>query len=109
METLRQTAFKRRESFQYMLCHRDCAERIVAIFAHQMKSEYYSGNRSVYIEGIVLENFSALPQTKINSSTKACPRHAVFHYFLSYDRKQYASTTNAHSKRFIKLFKNKNY
>ena len=35
----------------------------------------------MYIEGIELEHFSALPQTEINSHKKLCPRHAVFHYF----------------------------
>ena len=62
----RQTAFKCRESFQYVLCRRDYAERIVASFIHQIQPSYYSGNISMSIEGIVLENFSALPQTEIN-------------------------------------------
>ena len=55
----RWTAFKRRESFQDVLCRRDYAERVVASFDHQIQSEYYSGNISVSIEGIALENFSA--------------------------------------------------
>ena len=76
----RQTEFKRHKSFQYLLCHRDYAERVVASFPHQRQSEYYGVNRYVSIEGIALEHFSALPQTEINSSTKPCPRHAVFHY-----------------------------
>ena len=59
------------------------------------------------IGGIVLEHFSALPQTEINSSTKPCPRHAVFYYFLSDDIEQYAATTTANSKHFIELFKKK--
>ena len=59
------------------------------------------------IEGIVLEHYSALPHTEINSSTKSCPRHAVFHYLLSDDSKQDSATTTAHSKRLIEL-KNKN-
>ena len=33
------------------------------------------------IEGIALENFSALPQTNINPTTLSRQRHAVFHYF----------------------------
>ena len=57
------------------------------------------------IEGILLEYFSASPKTEINSSKKPCPRHAVFHYFLSDDSKKYASTTTAHIKRFIELLK----
>ena len=38
--------------------------------------------QDVSIEGIILEHFSELSQTEINSSTKSCPRHAVFHSFL---------------------------
>ena len=56
-------------------------------------------------EGIALEIFSALPQTEINSSTKPCPRHAVFHSFLSDDIKQDSATTTAHRKRLIELLK----
>ena len=78
----RQIAFKRRKYFQYVLCCRDYAERLVTSFAHQIQSEYYSQNRSVYIEVIALENFSSYPNSGINSSTKSCPRHAVFHFFV---------------------------
>ena len=101
----RQTAFKRRESFRYVLCHRDYAERLVASFSHQIQSDYYGVNRSLYIDVIALEHFSALPQTEINSSTKSCPRHAMFHFFLSYDSKQDSATTTIHGKRLIGLFK----
>ena len=87
-----------------MLCFRDYTERVVASFAHQIQYEYYGGNRSVSIEGIALENFSALPHTEINSSKKPCPRHAVFHFF-SYDSKQDDATTTAHRNRFIGLLK----
>ena len=59
------------------------------------------------IEGIVLEHFSASPQSDINSSTLSRPRHAVFHYFLSDDSNQDFATTNAHSKSLISLLKNK--
>ena len=52
-----------------------------------------------------MENFSAAPQEDINSSTLSRPRHAVFHYFLSGDSKQYAATTTAHSKQLISLLK----
>ena len=50
----RQTAFKRHKSFQDVLCLRDYAERVFSSFAHQIQSEYYSGNRSVSIEGVEL-------------------------------------------------------
>ena len=103
----RRKAFKRRELFQDVLCCCDCAERVVASFSHQIKSEYYGVNRSVYIEGIPLEYLSALPNADINSTTPSHQRHAVFNSFLSDDRKQGASTTTAHSKRSISLLKDK--
>ena len=78
---MRRTAFKRRELFQDVLCCRDYFERVVAIFSNQIQSEYYGGNRSVSIEGITLQHFSAAPQADINSSTLSRPRHAIFHFF----------------------------
>ena len=57
------------------------------------------------IEIIALEHFNALPQTETKASTKSCPRHAVFHYFLSDDSKQDSATTTAHSKSLIELLK----
>ena len=80
-DELRRTAFKLRELFQDVLCRRDYAERVVASFANQIKSEYYGGNRYVCIEGIALEHFSAAPQADINSSTLSHPRHTVFRSF----------------------------
>ena len=88
-----------------MLCRRDYDGRVVAIFAHQIQSEYYGRNRSVSIEGIALEHFSALLHTEIKASTKSCPRHAVFHYFLSDNIKQDSATTTAHIKHLIELLK----
>ena len=82
-------------------------ERVLESFANQIQSEYYGGNRSVSIEGIALEHFSAAPQTDINSSTLSRPRHALFHSFLSDDSKQDAATTTAHSKRLTSLLKKK--
>ena len=104
---MRRTAFKQCESFQYVLCYCDYAERVIARFANQIKSEYYGGNKSVSIEGIALEHFSAAPQADINSSTLSRPRHAVFHSFLSDDSKQDAATTTSHSKLLIELLNNK--
>ena len=52
---------------------------------------------------IALEHFSTAPQSDINSSSLPCPRHAVFHSFLSDDIKQDAATTTSHSKRLISL------
>ena len=46
---MRRIAFKRRESFKDVICLRDYDERVVESFSHQIKSEYYSRNRSVYI------------------------------------------------------------
>ena len=78
---IRRTAFKRCELFQDVLCRCYYAKRLVASFANQIQSECYGGNIYVYIEGIALENFSALPQADINSSTILRQRHAVFHSF----------------------------
>ena len=54
--------FKCSSAFQYVLCCRDYAEHVVAIFSHQIKSEYYGSNRYVSIEGIYLEHFSNTDQ-----------------------------------------------
>ena len=108
-DEMRRTAFKRRELFQDVLCRRDYAERVVASFANKIQSEYYGGNRSVSIEGIALEHFSAAPQEDINSSTITRQRHVVFHSFLSDNSKQDAATNNTHSKQLISFLKNKNY
>ena len=59
------------------------------------------------IEGISFEYFIALPNSDINSTTPSHQRHAVFHSFLSNDRKQDADTTTAHSKSLISFFKEK--
>ena len=56
---MRRTAFKRRELFQYVLCCRDYAKRVVTRFDHQIQPEYYGRNISVSIEGISLKHFSA--------------------------------------------------
>ena len=81
------TAFKRRESFQDVLCHHAYADRVVGISPHEIQTEYNGGNRSVYIEGIALEHFSALTETGITSSKRMCPHHAVFHSFPPDDSK----------------------
>ena len=78
---MRCTAFKRRESFQDVLCRHGYAERVVARFSNQIKSEYYGGNIYLSIEGIALENFSASTKVDIKSSTISRQRHAVFHSF----------------------------
>ena len=54
-----QEAFTSCSDFQDVLCRCDYAERVVASFAHQIRSEYYGGNISVSIEGVSLEQFSA--------------------------------------------------
>ena len=63
---MRRTAFEQHALFQDGIFCRDYAERVVASFANQIQYEYYGGNRSVSIEGIVLEHYSAAPQTDIN-------------------------------------------
>ena len=98
---IRCTAFKQHELFQDVLCRHDYAGRLIASFANKIQSEYYGGNRSVSIEFIALENFSAVPQADINSSTLSRQRHAVFHSFLSDDSKHDAATTTTHTKELI--------
>ena len=78
---MQRTAFKQRELFQDVLYRLDYSNRVIAIFANQTQSEYYGGNRSVSIKGIVLEYFSAAPQADINSTTSSHQRPAVFHSF----------------------------
>ena len=56
--------FKRRELFQDILCCQYYDERLVARFSHQIQSEYYGGNRSVSIEVIALEHFSAFTKVR---------------------------------------------
>ena len=50
------------------------------------------------IEGIVLENFMAVPQKNLNSTTPSRQVHAVFHYFLSDYIKQDSAITTAQIK-----------
>ena len=40
-------AFKRRKAYQDLLCSRDYDEIVVAIFSHQIQSEYYG--RNIYV------------------------------------------------------------
>ena len=77
----------------------------VASLSNQTQPEYYVVNRSVSIEGIALEHFSALPQADINSSTLSRQCHAVFHFFLSHDSKQDYATNTAHIKQLISFLK----
>ena len=106
---MQRTALKRHESFQDVQCRRDYAEWVVAIFAHQIQSEYYGGNRSMSIEVIALEHISAVPQADINSYTISRQRYTVFHSFLSEDSKQDVANNTAHSKQLISFIKDKNY
>ena len=74
--------FKLSESFQDVLCRHEYDDNLVSSISNQILSEYYSGNISLSIEVIALENFSALPRSGIKSSTKPCQRHAVFKSFF---------------------------
>ena len=104
---MRHIAFKRCELFQDVLCHCDYSERLVERFSNKIQSKYYGVNRSVSIEYIALENFSALPKSDINSTTPSRQLHTVFNSFLCDDNKQDADTTTAHSKRLISFLKYK--
>ena len=100
-------AFRHHGSLQDVLCCCDYAEEIVASFYHQIKAEYYGGNRLVSIEGIALENFSALQLTIPLLTPYNLSGNAVFYSFWSDNIQQYSSTTPAHSKHIIKLLKKK--
>ena len=80
--TMQRTAFEQCELFQDIPFCRDYDERVVTRFSHQIKLESYGGNRSVSIEGIAFENFSAFTKTYMNSTTPSNQRHKVFHSFL---------------------------
>ena len=51
-----QEKFNSCAAYQDVLCCQDYAEHVLASFAHQIQSEYYGGNKYLYIEGIVLEH-----------------------------------------------------
>ena len=74
--------------YQDVLCRRYYEEHVVAIFAQQMQSEYYGGNISAYIEGILLEHFSATDQETPSQYLHSHTLHAVFNLFLSDHSKQ---------------------
>ena len=79
---MRHTAFKRHELFQDVLCSSDYADRFVVIFFNRTQSEYYGGNRSVSIEGIVLEYFSVFTkgryQVIYNITSTSCIVSLIF-------------------------------
>ena len=103
----RQEALNCCSSYQDVLCSWDDSDFVVASFAHQIKSEYHGGNRSVSIECIALENFSTTYQETSFPYLLSCKHHAVFHYYILDDIKQDAATTAAHSKNIIELLKNR--
>ena len=72
-------------------------------FSNQIQSEYYGRNRSISIEVITLETFSAPQQTIPLSEPGNLSLHYMFHSFLSDDSKKYA----AHSKHIVEFLKNR--
>ena len=105
---IRDKAFKRLSAKEYVLNHRDYSENVVAIFAHQIQYEYYGGNISVSIEGIVLEHFRAPTTTDTAGTSQPRTCHALFHSFFSDYIKQDSATTIALIKRIIQLLKQQN-
>ena len=94
---------------QDVLCRCDYSYILVARFAHQIKYEYYGGNTSVSIEVVALGYFSATYQETSSSYLYSCTHHAVFHLFLSDNRKHDSDKTYVHIKRIIVLLKNINF
>ena len=70
--------FKNWGSLHDVLCQSDYAERVVSIFPHQIKSEYYGDNISVTIEVIALENFSDSQKPSSLLASINLSSHAVF-------------------------------
>ena len=93
---MRRTTFKRRELFQDVLCRRDYAERVLAIFSDQIQSEYY-GRKSTF-----QSSTTGRYQFIYTVISTACS----ISLFLSENTKQDASTLTAHSKGLISLLKN---
>ena len=90
-----------------MLYRCDYSEGLVDRFGHQIQYEFYGGNRSVSIEGIVLEHLSDTGQETYSTSSNSRTCHAVFHSFL-YDKiRQDAATTASHCKQIIEILKNR--
>ena len=104
---LQRTDFKCCELFQYVLCRSDYAERVVARFSHKIQSDYYYGNRSVYIESIELENFIAFTKGIYQFNYTITSTSCSVSLFLSDDSKNDAATNTAHSKSLIALLKGK--
>ena len=104
----RHKAFKRRSANQDVLCCSDYSERVVASFAHQIQSEYYGVNRSMYIESITLYQFCTPTHTEKSVTAQARTRHTLFYSILSDDIKQDYATTIAHRKGIIELLKQLN-
>ena len=88
-----------------MLFHHDYTERVVDKLSQQIKSGYYGGNRSVSIEGVNFEHFSATDQEISSSSLHSFTNHYVFHLFVSDSRKQDAATIDSRRKRIIDILK----
>ena len=66
----RHVDFKSRRKFYEILCRSDYSEITVSSFAQKIQSEYYSGNMSVSIEGIVLKKISYSTQSNIRVKGK---------------------------------------
>ena len=61
----------------------------------------------ISIKGISLEHFSAPHHSSPLLAPDHVSRHVMFHYLSYDDIKQDVATTDAHSKRIIKLFQNR--
>ena len=98
-------AFKYQGSFQDVLCSRYSPEPVAENFENQSQSEYYGGNRSISISVIVLKQYKQSHQTQIGCEPGKPTINPVFNSLISYDSKQYATTTAGHSKRRIEFLK----
>ena len=72
-------AFKLRSEKKCVLCCSDYSERLVASCSHQLQSEKYGSNQSVYIEGIAFDHFTAPTQTETAVPPQARTYCSIFH------------------------------
>ena len=71
-------SFKRCRKQHGVLWWSDYKDRIVSIFAHQIKSEYYGGNCYVSIGGIAVDNFSVSNHSSSSLTSEIVSCQAFF-------------------------------
>ena len=97
----RYEAFKSCVTYQDVLCRFEYAEQVVERFEKQVQFAYYNENKSFFIVGIALYQFSDPHQPSPFFASVNFSRRAVIHSYLSEVRKQDSAITATHSKQII--------